>query len=109
MTTRAPMCMLLGGALGVLLPRWAHAPIVLYAPVERTFRLATLASASHGHPPPIEITFYGVYLCAALCAAFGALLGRAWERARPTASSSLLTALALAALGVATVYQLSCA
>ncbi|MEO6950531.1 MAG: hypothetical protein ABI321_01855 [Polyangia bacterium] len=104
--TRAPTLFLLGGSLGAIAPGWARVPVLLYAPVERSVRFATLGAPGG---PAIEITFYGIYLCAAICALALALVGVLWDRrasGRGAGHSPLLTAWALTALAIATAYQL---
>jgi len=98
----APALLVIGAAIGSVLPSWAHLPIPLYAPVERTLRLAAIG-ASGG--PPIEITYYGTYLCAALAAGLGACIGVFVDR-RGNSPHPLLPAWTLTALGVATGFQL---
>ena len=100
--TRAPTLFLLGGALGAIAPGWVHLPVLLYAPLEHRVRFATLGAPGG---PPLEITFYGIYLCAAICALVLGLVGVLWDRRVPGASP-LLVAWALTALTVATAYQL---
>ena len=100
--TRAPTLFVLGAALGAIAPGWARVPILLYAPVERSVRWATLG-APNG--PSAEITFYGIYLLAAVSALALGLVGVVWDRRAP-GHSPLLTAWALTALAVATAYQL---
>lgn len=98
-----PAAALLCGALGSLLPGWAAVPVVLYGPVDRVLRFARVGSAGGS---AVEISLYGVYLCAALCALVGALIGAAIDRRSDgTRARPLLTAWALTALGTATAYQ----
>ncbi len=100
--TRTPALFVLGASLGAIAPGWARVPILLYAPVERSVRWATLGAPGG---PRIEITFYGIYLLAACCALALSLVGVVWDR-RFEGHSPLVTAWALTALAVATAYQL---
>jgi hypothetical protein len=100
------MAALLCAALGSLLPAWARVPIPLYEPVERTWRIAPMASAGASR---IEISFYGVYVCALVVGLVGAGLGLAVERRWPVRSAdavSLLPMWALCAVLLAAAYQI---
>ena len=97
----APALLVIGAALGSIVPSWAHLPILLYAPIERSFRLASIGAPG---APPIEISFYGTYLCAAGFGLIGALVGAAWDRRR-AAAHPLLPAWTLTALALAASYQ----
>ncbi len=98
----APALALLLGSLASLLPAWARVPILLYDPVARSFRIAPIGAPGGSS---IEMSFYGIYLCAALGGVLGAVLGFSLER-RGTLRHGLLQAWALSALGLAAAYQL---
>ena len=100
----APALALLCGALGSLLPGWAGAPVALYDPVGRSLRFAPIGAQG---APPVEITFYGVYLWCAFGALLGAVIGIVIDRSSTLPRAHpLLSAWSLTALGVATAYQL---
>lgn len=100
--TAAPVLFVLGASLGSILPGWAHVPILLYAPVERSLRVAAVGAPGG---PAIEITYYGTYLCAGVFGGLGCLLGLAWDRSA-RAMHPLLPAWTLTALALAASYQL---
>jgi hypothetical protein len=101
----APALALTFGALASLLPSWAGLPVVLYDPVGRAFRFATLGAPGG---PRIEMGYYGIYLVALVAAVLGGLLGRALERRAfaQKLSQGLLDAWAFTALGMAAAYQI---
>jgi hypothetical protein len=99
--TTAPLLALLFGAAASLLPSWAGVPVLLYDPVGHAFRFARVGIYGG---PPIEITFYGIYLFAFVAFVVGGLLGRLIEKRWP--QSRLLPAWAMTALLLAAGYQI---
>ena len=100
---RAPALAVLCASLASLGPTWAHMPIPLYDPIGRAWRLARIGADG---APRIEMSYYGIYLCAALGGLLGAGLGLVLEsRSQHSPSEGLLPMWALCGLGLAAAYQ----
>ncbi len=97
----APALAVIGGALASLLPSWAGLPILLYDPVGRAFRLASVGAPGG---PTVEISFYGTYAVALVAFVVAGALGAAL-RERLAGAARLLAAWAITALVLAAAYQ----